>query len=58
MNTQNWSLEWTGWISLESKGLSRILPQLNSTYANKWTKFKQYISNEFGKNKTKAFCCM
>ena len=25
MNTQNWSpLEWTGWISLQSKGLSRI----------------------------------
>ena len=25
MNTQDWSpLEWTGWISLQSKGLSRI----------------------------------
>ena len=25
MNTQNWSpLEWTGWISLQSKGVSRI----------------------------------
>ena len=24
VNTQDWSLEWTGWISLESKGLSRI----------------------------------
>ena len=25
VNTQNWSpLEWTGWISLQSKGLSRI----------------------------------
>ena len=25
MNTQNWSpLEWTGWISLQSKGLSRV----------------------------------
>ena len=23
MNTQDWSLAWTGWISLESKGLSR-----------------------------------
>ena len=23
-NTQNWSLEWTGWISLQSKGLSRV----------------------------------
>ena len=24
-NTQDWSLEWTGWISLQSKGLSRVL---------------------------------
>ena len=25
MNTQNWSpLQWTGWISLQSKGLSRV----------------------------------
>ena len=23
-NTQDWSLEWTGWISLQSKGLSRV----------------------------------
>ena len=23
-NTQGWSLEWTGWISLKSKGLSRV----------------------------------
>ena len=30
MNTQNWSpLEWTGWISLQSKGLSRVFS--NST---------------------------
>ena len=26
MNTQDWSLEWTGWISLQSKGLSRFSP--------------------------------
>ena len=26
MNTQDWSLGWTGWISLRSKGLSRIFP--------------------------------
>ena len=26
-NTQDWSpLEWTGWISLQSKGLSRVFP--------------------------------
>ena len=24
INTQDWSLEWTGWISLQSKGLSRV----------------------------------
>ena len=24
MKTQNWSLEWTGWIFLQSKGLSRV----------------------------------
>ena len=23
-NTQDWSSEWTGWISLQSKGLSRV----------------------------------
>ena len=23
-STQDWSLEWTGWISLQSKGLSRV----------------------------------
>ena len=27
MNTQDWSpLRWTGWISLQSKGLSRVFP--------------------------------
>ena len=33
MNTQDWSpLEWTGWISLQSKGLSRVFskPQFKS----------------------------
>ena len=24
MSTQDWSLKWTGWISLQSKGLSRV----------------------------------
>ena len=24
MNTQDWSLGWTGWVSLQSKGLSRV----------------------------------
>ena len=30
MNTQDWSLEWTGWISLQSKGLSRVFS--NTTF--------------------------
>ena len=30
MNTQGWSLGWTCWISLQSKGLSRVFS--NSTY--------------------------
>ena len=31
MNTQGWSpLEWTGWISLKSKGLSRVLQHHSS----------------------------
>ena len=29
MNSQNWSLGWTGWISLQSKGLSKVIS--NST---------------------------
>ena len=34
MNTQDWSrLEWTGWIPLQSKGLSRVLS--NTTVQNK-----------------------
>ena len=33
MNTQDWSpLEWTGWISLQSKGLSRVFS--NTTVQN------------------------
>ena len=32
MNTQGWSLEWTGWISLQSKGLSRVFSKsINSS---------------------------
>jgi len=31
MNTQDWSpLGWTGWISLQSKGLSRVFKSINS----------------------------
>ena len=31
-NTQGWSSEWTGWISLQSKGLSRVFS--NTTVQN------------------------
>ena len=35
MNTQDWSpLGWSGWISLQSKGLSRLQHNLNSTICN------------------------
>ena len=35
MNTQDWSpLGWTGWISLQSKGLSRNFPQHHSSKAS------------------------
>ena len=34
-NTQDWSpLEWTGWISLQSKGLSRVVLQHHSSKAS------------------------
>ena len=28
MNTQDWSLRWTGWISLQSKGVSRVFSNI------------------------------
>ena len=35
MNTQDWfPLEWTGWISLQSKGLSRVFSQHHSSKAS------------------------
>ena len=35
VNTQDWSpLGWTGWISLQSKGLSRVFP--NTTVQKHW----------------------
>ena len=40
MNTQDWSpLGWTGWISLQSKGLSRVFP--NTTVFYWLSKLKQ-----------------
>ena len=31
-NTQGWSSEWTGWISLQSKGLSRVFSHTTVQY--------------------------
>ena len=33
MNTQDWSLEWTGWISWQSKGLSRVFSNTTVQYS-------------------------
>ena len=42
MNTQDWSpLEWTGWISLQSKGLSRVF---SNTTAQKHQFFSAQLS--------------
>ena len=40
MNTQDWSpLEWTGWISLQSKGLSRV-------FSNTTVQKRQFFSSQ------------
>ena len=36
MNTQDWSLGWTGWISLQSKGLSSLLQHPSSKASIFW----------------------
>ena len=44
MNTQNWSpLEWTGWISLQSKGLSRVF---SNTTVQKHQFFSTQLSSQ------------
>ena len=44
MNTQDWSpLEWTGWISLQSKGLSRVF---SSTTVQKHQFFGAQLSSQ------------
>ena len=44
MNTQDWSpLEWTGWISLQSKGLSRVF---SSTTVQKHQFFSAQLSSQ------------
>ena len=41
MNTQDWSpLEWTGWISLQSKGISRV-------FSNTTVQKHQFFSAQF-----------
>ena len=45
MNTQDWApLEWTGWISLQSKGLSRVFS--NTTVQNHQF-FRAQLSSQF-----------
>ena len=44
MNTQDWSpLEWTGWISLQSKGLSRVF---STTTVQKHQFFSAQLSSQ------------
>ena len=46
MNIQDWSLGWTGWISLQSKGLSRVFS--NTTVQNNqffWTQLSLYSNS-------------
>ena len=44
MNTQDWSpLEWTGWISLKSKGLSRVF---SNTTIQKYQLFGTQLSSQ------------
>ena len=44
-NTQDWSpLEWTGWISLQSKGLSRVF---SNTTVQKYKFFGTQLSSQF-----------
>ena len=44
MNTQDWSpLEWTGWISLQSKGLSRVF---SNTTLQKHQSFSAQLSSQ------------
>ena len=43
MNTQDWSLGWTGWISLQSKGLSRVF---SNTTVQKHQMFGAQLSSQ------------
>ena len=51
MNTQGWSpLEWTGWISLQSKGLSRV-------FSNATVQTHQFFSAHFLHSPTLTSIC-
>ena len=39
MNIQDWSLGWTGWISLQFKGLSRVFYKTHSSKTSWWSAF-------------------
>ena len=43
MNTQDWSLGWTGWISFQSKGLSRVF---SNTTLQKHQFFSTQLSSQ------------
>ena len=52
MNTQVWSLGWTDWISLQSKGLSRVFfnttvqkHQIFSSQLTLWSKMAVFVSH-------------
>ena len=47
MNTQEWSLGWTGWISLQSKGLSRAF---SNTTVEKHQFFSTQLSSQSNSN--------
>ena len=42
-NNQDWSFKWTGWISLQSKGLSRVFP---NTTVQKYQFFGTQLSSQ------------
>ena len=47
MKTQDWSLGWTGWISLQSKGLSRVF---SNTTVQKHQFFGAQLSSQSNSN--------
>ena len=51
-NTQDWSSEWTGWISLQSKGLSRVF---SNTTVQKHQFFGAQLSSQSNSHISLAF---